>query len=420
MAAEYVSIDRLQPGVFIELELPWHRHPFLFNKFKISDPDDIAVLRDIGLRSIKFDPTKSDVQPLPATDTPPPPRKTVSRAAPMADEKQKRIDRLKVRRERYQRCDRAFTRQVHSARSVISDLKARPQHAMGEAQTLVTDMAEVLSTDSELMVHLMNDKTAGETLYFHALNVAVLSMLLAKNLDLTQQEMEIIGLGALFHDVGKDRIPLSVLHKRGARTKAERDFFQQHPRYGVEIVRKIDGFPEDAITIIAQHHELVDGSGYPEGLRDRQISRFTKVMQIANAYDEHCNHYDIKKCKTPHAAMSFMMAYQREQFDPHMLQVFIKTLGVYPPGSVVRLSNDQIGIVIAVDRRDLLNPSVLVYDPAVPKSQALVVDLYAQPKVSIADELRPADLTPEVVAYLSPRTRVSYYFDGNTRKSANA
>ncbi len=409
MSLPLVSVDRLQPGVFIELDLPWHRHPFLFNRFRIKDEEDIEILRDLGLRSVRFDPRKSEAQPRPR------PRPRFPRARkdvePMAADKRQRIERLRERRERYNRCDKQFRRQVQSAKSMMSDIRARPQQAMKQATLLVSEMADVLSAEGELMVHLMGDQTAHETVYFHSLNVAVLAMMLGERVGLDGDALRVVGLGALFHDVGQQRIPHSVLHKPTPWTRAEREFVQQHPHYGVEIAKKINAFPEAALTIIEQHHELGDGSGYPLQLEAKEISNLTKVVQVANVYDNLCNPHNVRKAKSPHQALSYMLAYQNRQLDPQLIQAFVKSLGVYPPGSVVRLSNDMLGIVISVDQQDLLNPSLLVYDPAVPKSEALVVDLVTEPDVSIVAEVPVGDLTPEVVNYLSPRTRVSYYFD---------
>lgn len=408
-----ISVDRLQPGVFIELDLPWHRHPFLLNKFKIKNDEEIAILRDLGLDEITFDPARSDVAPLPKPPTVRPKQSHSPRAAPMAEDKRRRIERLKNRRARFQRCDRTFKKQVSSAKQVVTDIKARPQQALAQATLLVDEMVDVLSSESELMVHLMNDNAGPESAYFHSLNVSVLAMLLAKSLKLDRETMHVIGLGALFHDVGEQRIPNVVLHKPGPWTKAERAFIEQHPRYGADMARKIKGFPKQALTIIEQHHELADGSGFPKQLDSSQISLATKVVQIADVYDNHCNHRDPKLSMTPHQAMSFMMARQSEQLEGRLVQVFIKSMGVYPPGSVVQLSNDMLGIVIAVDRQDLLNPSVLLYDPSVPKAEALVMDLTSEPDLKIVEEVRPGELPPDVFNYLSPRTRVSYYFDSN-------
>ncbi|MEO1338562.1 MAG: DUF3391 domain-containing protein, partial [Myxococcota bacterium] len=214
MIRKDVEVDRLRPGVFIELDLPWHQHPFLFNKFKIKDDDDIAVLKEIGLTEVRVNPNRSDAEPLPRrSDATPkasaPPRRQ-RRAAPLAEDKKRRIARLRVRRERFRQCDQAFQSQIQSARTVVADLKARPQQALDQASALVGEMTDVLSADSELMVHLMNDKEGQQTLYFHALNVAVLAMLLARSLKADRTTLHAIGLGALFHDVGQQRIPHSV------------------------------------------------------------------------------------------------------------------------------------------------------------------------------------------------------------------
>jgi len=219
-----------------------------------------------------------------------------------------------------------------------------------------------------------------------------------------------LGLGALFHDIGETEIPDRVLRKTDALTRAEASLLQQHCAYGLEIGRKLKLMPE-AMNVIAQHHERVDGSGYPKKLGAAEQSLLARIVAVVNAYDELCNPPDPARALTPHEALSTMYAQQRSQFDPMAISTFIRCMGVYPPGTIVGLSNGALGMVISVNSARSLKPTVLVFDPSVPREEAIVVDLELEPDVTVAKTVRPQTLTPAAVAYLSPRKRMAYYFD---------
>jgi hypothetical protein len=125
---------------------------------------------------------------------------------------------------------------------------------------------------------------------------------------------------------------------------------------------------------------------------------------------------DLAKAMTPHEALSLMFAQRRAKFDARALQVMIRCLGVYPPGTVVKLSNDALALVSSVNPAKPLRPWVTVYDPDIPKDEAIMLDLEEEPDINIAKALRPIQLPPEVYEYLSPRKRVTYYFDADSRK----
>jgi putative nucleotidyltransferase with HDIG domain len=257
---------------------------------------------------------------------------------------------------------------------------------------------------------MMNDKGAGEENYYHSLNVAVLAMLLGKELALPQDDIKLLGVGCLFHDIGKVEIPDWLVQKPGHLTSAEKHLLQQHCHYGEAIAHKI-GLPPRAIEIIMQHHECIDGSGYPKQLKGDQIAPLAGIVAIVNTYENHCNRPNPADSLSPYEALSTMFARQRSQFDPGPLSVFIRCMGVYPPGTIVRLSNDVLGMVVSVNSGKPLRPSVLIYDPSVPKEEALIVDLLDEPELSVAASLKPAQLPREVHDYLSPRKRMMYFFD---------
>jgi hypothetical protein len=177
-------------------------------------------------------------------------------------------------------------------------------------------------------------------------------------------------------------------------------------------------FPDDALWVIQDHHERVDGSGYPSGRKGRHLSDMTKIVSIVDRYDNLCNNRDQKKSVTPHEALAYMFKHEQERFDSPLLQRFISYLGVYPPGTIVRLSNEVVGMVISVNPANSLKPSLLIYDPEIPKNEALIFDLSEDKSLSIATSIRPHELPDAIYDYLSPRKRVSYFLSSQDKQPA--
>jgi putative nucleotidyltransferase with HDIG domain len=261
----------------------------------------------------------------------------------------------------------------------------------------------------------MADKIGGEEVYHHALNVTLLSMMLAKEMKAPAEAVRLLGLGAFFHDIGEVEIPDRVVRKLEPLTKAEQSLMQQHVSYGVEIGKKL-ALPPEALVVIAQHHEHVDGSGYPRKLSGTQQSLLSRIVAVVNTYDELCNPPNPARALTPHEALSTMYAQQRNQFDAVAMSTFVRCMGVYPPGTLVVLSNGVLGIVVSVNSSRPLKPTVLIHDPAVPKEEAIVVDLEQEGDITVSKTLRPQQLPPAAMDYLSPRKRMAYYFNAETGK----
>ena len=410
-----IAVDRLRPGMYVRLELKWLDHPFPFNSFKIRDQKQLDTLLSLGLREVFYDPEKSDTEPLPPEACPTP--TSTQPLMPEADrlalaEKKRRIERVSREREAIQRCEKKFVGAISAVKNLMRNLLARPEESVQAAHALIREMVESLLADHNVAIHLMNDKIAGEDVYYHSLNVAVLAMMLGRESGLTAEEISLLGVGALFHDVGKSRIPDTVLLKTEPLNHAERALFQLHCHMGEEIAEQL-GLAPEAIVIIAQHHETMNGKGYPHGLQGDKISRLARIVAIVNAYDNHCNRINPNDSITPHEALALMFSHERERYDNDLLKVFIKAMGVYPPGSIVQLSNEAVGMVVSVNSQQALRPSVLVYEPAVPKEEAIIYDLTDDPEIRIVECIRPNLLLREIYDYLSPRKRVTYYFDGH-------
>ena len=244
----------------------------------------------------------------------------------------------------------------------------------------------------------------------HALNVSVLALVLAKSLNMTAEEARHLGMAAIFHDIGKEEVPDRILMKTEPLNKVEQAYYEQHAEIGAKLAREA-GLPERIATIILQHHEHIDGSGYPQHLKQAQIDPLARLMSIVNTYDNLCNPHNAPQGMTPYEALSHLFATQRNKFDSAMLKLLIKCLGVYPPGSIVFLSTGVHGIVMSVNPSKPLRPFVMLHVPEVPREEPVVLDLSDEPGINITKCLRASQLPKNVYEYLSPRKRISYYFD---------
>jgi HD-GYP domain-containing protein (c-di-GMP phosphodiesterase class II) len=193
-------------------------------------------------------------------------------------------------------------------------------------------------------------------------------------------------------------------------SNGERHLYKVHCQCGVEMAKRLQ-LAAPVVSIIHEHHEFFDGSGYPQKLKGETISLLARIVAITNHYDELCNPVNIANALTPHEALSIMFAKLRNKFDPKLLQIFVRCLGVYPPGTIVQLSNGLIGMIATVNTARPMKPMIVVYDADIPKDEAILVDLEVETDLNIAKAIRPAQVSGEIYNYLSPRKRVSYYFD---------
>lgn len=413
---EYIAIEQLCIGVFVHLDLGWMEHNFSRSSFIIKNSNQIAAIKKLGLNRIRFDPTLSERQPLPlapvttASVVQPKPVPVSAEEIEMINTKKTSIERLNQQRIAMAQCKKQFLKAAGTLKDISKNIFSRPQQANQDAEELVQQMLGSLLANKNIVIHLMSDQAGGEEVYHHSLNVAVLAMLLAKELSRSAEEIQLLGVGCLFHDIGKIEIPDWLVRKTGGLTRAEQNLMQQHCEYGEAIAHKV-GLPDKAIDIIIQHHECFDGSGYPKRLKGESISQLARIVAIVNTYDNHCNQRNPGDILTPHEALSFMFARQGSLFDQAPLSVFIRCMGVYPPGTIVRLSDSTLGMVISVNSSKPLRPSVLIYDAAVPKSDAIIIDLLNEPELNIMASLKPAQLPQEVFDYLSPRKHITYFFD---------
>jgi HD-GYP domain-containing protein (c-di-GMP phosphodiesterase class II) len=414
-ARQTVGMDQLCIGMHVKLD-SWIGHPFMFSSFKIKDQKQIDTLKSMGLSEIEYLPLKSDAKPLPpaaksATAVAPPPVET-SALDELMKEKKERIESLNKERDLIQAAEKKYVKTANAVKAVMRQASTNPAQAAEQANEIAAQMTEIFLAKQNPFIHLMGDNASDDSSHFHSLNVTVLSMILARAAGIDDPEkMREIAQGAVLHDVGKAMIPSQVLLKGEGLTNSEIKLLEMHPAYGIKIMQPVATITQRVKEIIYFHHEMADGSGFPKGLKGDAIDQAVRIVSIANTYDNLCNHRVSSHSKTPSEALSFMYKNEVAKYDKALLSAFIKSMGIYPPGTIVMLKSGKVGIVMSVDSADLLHPNLMLYDAAIPKQQAAVVNLRRDLEDTIDRTLRPSTLPQPIFDYLSPRKRISYFVE---------
>ena len=406
-----LAIDDLKVGHFIDIERSWKDHPFLFSRFKISSIAEIDALREMGLQEVTVVPERSDAPIPPARTAAPveqpaaPPR---SIRQEMWDQKQDLIQRASGFRGERQQAHYRYQETVKKINQFSRDMKTAPANAVLVAEEIVDEMASAFEKNSNVLVNLINLSDDNFSVFSHSLNVTVLSMVLGRFLDLPAGDMRTLGMGALVHDLGKIEIPTQITNKTQLNA-SEEGLLRTHPVLGSRLAQKIRTVSPGVIAIIEQHHENVDGSGYPRQVKGPQLALPVRIVAVANIYDNLCNPIDPLRSLSPRDAMAHLFKTWAGKLDKEIVGAFIKAMGVYPPGTVVQLSDDNIGMVVSVDPAQLLRPRILLYNPDIPRQDALMVDLRDRPDLEVKNVLKPNQFPARIYEYLGLSERLGYF-----------
>jgi len=401
--------------MYIQLEVGWMRHPFPVNSFRIVSDSQLQTVKALGLEVIRYFPARSEIA---SFDT---------ETADNDDAASAREERLTLGREGaepqeaalaqsppaepelplhglpplWQRCDERFRAAAREYMQVFNCAAAQPEQALAKSHGMVQGYLQDVLPTGDLVIRLLSE-SSGHRQSEHPVNVTVLCLLLGRALGMNAADLYELGLAALLHDIGKDSKPGAAPPPRAQ--------YENHVGDSVALAMGM-GVSSDVLTAMAQHHEFVDGSGFPLHLIGEDLSAAGKVLCLVNSYDRLCNPEHAQEGQTPHEALSVLYAQQRERFDPTILKAFIRMMGVYPPGSVVQLADGRFAMVVSVNSSRPLKPQVLVYDAQVPLAQALPLDLEMFDEIGIRRSLRPDQLPREALSYLSPRQRICYFFE---------
>lgn len=426
--ANFIDINQLQVGLYIHLDLGWMDHPFTLSNFKVKDEEQIHKIKSIGLKKLRYDPKRSDCKPLPVdivetknavvkdevveekiAEQPIAP-KTITEVDPTPMDP--KVERLLQLQNLISENEKKFVVASDITKHVTTHILQDPKECIKQTTQLVNDMVDTALMEGDVAIHALNGNASTDKNYQQALNVTVLSLMMAKSIEMSKEDLRLLGIAAMFHDMGKIEISTSILNKREPLTKSEQTHYEMHSEIGARIAKEV-GLPSRIGKIILQHHEHADGSGYPDRLKADEIDPLARLVALANCYDDLCNPLDVKQSKTPYEALAFMYAHQRSKYDETLLKHLIKELGIYPPGSIVLLSTGVHGIIISSNPNKPLRPYVMVHDPLVNRQNPRIIDLRDEPKINILSCLRVNQLPPEVAHYLNPRTKISYFIEVN-------
>ena len=403
-----VQAERLEVGMYVYLDCAWYKHPFARNQFKLSSLREVAQIRELGLTNLYFDPRRSDLKTVEPESSEP-----VVEAVPITQPEALEVpasssppespeEQLSERQEILKAANKAYGEVVRQTKDVLDLVKNGQKEGLEAAQTLVGSLVHQM-VDEEMslgLASLVNFKRQDRHHILDCLNACILSVLVGREMNLGREPLRLLGLGALMHDIGQERLPSQLLYKTGALTKAERALFQLHPRFGKEMALQIPGFPSQSLDVIYQHHEHLDGSGFPEGIRGSRISAFAQIVRVVDVYGYLISPRDTAKQMTPGEALADLYVNHKRQFSKEVVAGLIRVLSVYPPGTFVELSDGSVGVVISINMEDRMRPWVALLESGRGLDKPEVRNLAEDTSLTIARNLQlsefPADIIEKV------------------------
>lgn len=360
MARRQVHIDDLDFGMYVaELDRPWDGTPFLFQGFAVSSKEELDQLRSICRYVIVEESPEED-----AGD------RTIRRSMNVRPDSNPRQSKSEWRQIASEERRVAFKREFDRALAVrkrthqyVDTLLAEVRFGKAidavSARRVVADIVDSVLSDADAALWLTQLKRAHKYTSQHCVNVSVLAIAFGAHLGYPREQLEIIGLGALLHDVGKMRIPPHILEKPGRLTAEEYAVMKRHSVEGYELLKNTP-LPAQVLQIVRFHHERISGKGYPDGLSGDQIPTSVLVTAICDVYDALTSDRVYRHGIPPDQGMSAMFQMAPSDFGRSLVHEFIRCIGIYPVGSLVELATGAIGVVMTKDPKYKLRPVVML------------------------------------------------------------
>lgn len=352
-----IGVSELRIGMYIhDLNSSWMNHPFLSKHFLIKDNATIQRIANAGIRSVAIDTSKG---------------KDLEDSAPseeISSELQQQISKLPKENKKeashtveseLQKAKALFREATTVIRNLMEDARVGKQVELASVDPIVERMVQSVFRNQHALTGISRIKTKDEYTFMHCVSVAGLLVSFARDRGFSEDDIHHIALGGLIHDVGKTMIPDSILNKPDRLNPDEFRIIQGHVDHSRDILQNVMGLDKTAMDIALMHHERIDGTGYPLGLKDDQISIIGKMSAIVDVYDALTSVRVYKDNWEPTEALKKLVEWSPDHFDPELVQHFIRCLGIYPVGSLVETESGLLGIVLEPGN-DLLRPTLRI------------------------------------------------------------
>jgi len=357
-----INVNQLSVGMFLkEFCGSWMEHPFWRSSFVITDPKDIATILASSIQEVWIDCDKGrDLAPgEPLVSFAESEAEVDAELASVVGEVRqlKRVPSIVE----FGRAAKIVARSRQAVTSMFEEARMGNAFNSSGAQRLVDEIADSVSRNPGALISLARLKSTDDYTYMHSVAVCALMIALARQLGFDEEKIRSAGIAGLLHDLGKAVIPIEILNKPGKLTDEEFSIMKSHPEEGHRMLLQGSGVDAIALDVVLHHHEKTDGSGYPKRLKADQISLFAKMGAVCDVYDAITSNRSYKAGWCPSESLRKMAEWTKGHFDPKVFQAFVKSVGIYPIGSLVILSSGRLGTVIEQGDKSLLSPRIRVF-----------------------------------------------------------